>query len=100
MKIIRTYPDGNKRVFTVTHAQWANAEKTAAVMFTQEAGAVLTGKEQPDVWQQLIDSGLDFVPHKPLEPCDEDYANALMRRDALERVKNMTPEEKAQLLDG
>ena len=101
MKIVRTYPDGNKRVFTVTHAQWANAEKTAAVMFTQESGAVLTSQhDQPEVWQQLMDSGLDFHAHKPLEPNDEDYANALMRRDALERVKAMTPEQKAQLLNG
>lgn len=98
MIITRTYENGFKRVFTVDKAQWANAEKTAAVMFTKESGAVLTGAEQPEVWAQLMQSGVMFLDTpEPPKVSDEELAFVLLKLDAIDRVKKMTPEEKARL---
>lgn len=98
MRVTRTYQNGFVRIFTVKSVRWANAEKTAAVMTTEESGDVLTGIDQPEVWAQLVQSSLHFkdAPEPP-KASDEELAGILLKLEALDRVKKMTPEEKARL---
>lgn len=56
-------------MMTILSAQWANAEHTAAIVMTVEAGAVaLSAADTPAEWAALLDSGVavaDFVPPPP-----------------------------------
>lgn len=51
---------------TIISAQWANAEHTAAIVMTAEAGAVaLSAADTPTEWAALLNSGIavsDFAP--------------------------------------
>lgn len=56
-------------MMTILSAQWANAEHTAAIVMTVEAGAVAVSQvDTPEYWATLLDSGVvvsDFVPPPP-----------------------------------
>lgn len=42
-------------MYTILSAQYANADQSAAVLQTQEAGAVLASEhDTPDLWQQML----------------------------------------------
>lgn len=57
--LTETYANGYERTLTVNSAVYANAENTAAVIFTDEAAAkAISQLDTPDLWQQLIASGL------------------------------------------
>ena len=56
-------------IYTITAAQYANLEHTAAVIQTVEAYAVLVGEvDTPELWQQMLDWGTpdDYpIPEAP-----------------------------------
>lgn len=56
-------------MYTILSAQLANAEGTAAVLLTQEAGAVLaSAKDTPDLWAAMNASAKPtaYAPAKPV----------------------------------
>lgn len=56
--------------YTITSAAYANAEHTAAVIMTREAAAVLVSeRDTPDLWKQMLDWGApaEYVaPERPV----------------------------------
>lgn len=53
-------------MMTIISAQWANAEHTAAIVMTVEAGAVaLSSADTPTDWAALLDSGVAIETPQP-----------------------------------
>ena len=75
-------------MITITSANYANAENTAAVLMTQERGAVLVSqKDRPQLWQDLhawiTGGGAVQAYIAPVKPTPaEDAASGIMATPA------------------
>jgi len=68
--------------YTILSAQYANAEHTAAVIQTQEAGAVLVSEvDTPDLWAELPADCAAFVPPPESRTMDKRDFLALFTSD-------------------
>lgn len=66
--------------YTISAAQYANAERTAAVVMTEEAAAVLlSATDTPEEWAALLASGVDIAPHVTLPPETQPVTRRQMR---------------------
>jgi hypothetical protein len=55
--------------YTPISATYANPENTAAIVNTEEAGAVaVSAVDTPVEWQALLDSGVSIAPYVEPEP--------------------------------
>lgn len=83
--------------YTITSAQWANADETAAVVQTTEAGAVLASPERTEVWDAFLAwdavPGNDPAPFDPFTPEELDEQNREIARQLVQFFK--TPEGRA-----
>lgn len=56
-------------MYTISSARYANEENTAAVVETEEAGAVaLSAVDTPAEWQVLLNSGVSVQAYAPPTP--------------------------------
>lgn len=64
--------------YTIVSAAYANVDHTAAILMTQEAGAVLASEvDTPERWSELLDSGIVVAPYAASVPALDDYRRAI-----------------------
>jgi len=80
-------------IYTITSASYANAERTAAVIMTKEAAAVLVSeRDTPALWEQMLAWGKPKA-YAPPPPPPEPVAPA----EKLAAFLNANPDVKALL---
>lgn len=55
-------------MYTILSAAWSSDPK-AVIIQTAESGAVIVSEQdRPELWKQLMESGIDIAPYVPKEP--------------------------------
>lgn len=67
--------------YAILHARYANADATAAVIQTHEAGAVLASQaDTPALWQQMLSEAVPEAYSKSAEQIQADYTARIQTR--------------------
>lgn len=55
--------------YTIISAKYANQDHSSAVILTEECShVVISAKDTPDIWQQMLDDGIQPSPYEaPLQ---------------------------------